>query len=411
MDLEHRPDEGGIGEETVQQMLLLAERLRESHGGELDDEAIVAVSEATGAPVDYVRIALARRPTAEKPTVTKRMRAAYLSLEPEERRWIGAAAGGAAFGFFSALDARTGNASYGLFGIGLILALALGAYNAATSKTPRVGAIAGAILGSIGFLAHSMFGLLFQAQYSVEPWTLIPVTLAGALGGFLLQKMVGANRKSLGLRDPAAERQELLRQLHDLQDRLTSGEQAMTFLSVDIVGSTQLKAGVDPLKVEFTFTEYHRFIEVATEKYGGRVHSTAGDGVICAFDHPQPAFQAAKNIQIGIIELNTFRNRLDAPLVLRCGIHCGSVVAPDARDVKSVNFAHVIDVAAHLQKVCAPGGIAISREAAFAIPGGPAKIGPETVHVDGVEACQWRPRTAVAPHAVEAPPPFLPEES
>lgn len=392
-------------------MLLLAERLRESHGGELDDEAIVAVSEATGAPVDYVRIALARRPAAEKQTATKRMRSAYLSLDPEERRWIGAAACGGAFGFFSALDSISGSSSYGLFGICLIIALILGAYNAATSKTTRVGAISGAILGGIGFLSHSMFGLLFQARYVVEPWMMIPLTLGGALGGYFLQRIVGANRKSLGLRDPAVERQELLRQLHDLQDRLTSGEQAMTFLSVDIVGSTQLKAGVDPLKVEFTFTEYHRFIEMATEKYGGRVHSTAGDGVICAFDHPQPAFQAAKNIQIGIIELNTFRNRLDAPLVLRCGIHCGAVVAPDARDVKSVNFAHVIDVAAHLQKVCAPGGIAISRKAALALTGGLATVGSETVSVDGVDACQWRPRTVAATHVPDSPPPFLPGEA
>src|SRR4051812_45517842 len=101
-------------------MLLLAERLRESHGGELDDEAIQAVSEATGAPIDYVRIAVARRPEAEQKTVTKKWRSAYLSLDPDERAWVAAGALGAGAGIAYALNHRFTN-SNGLFGILMIL--------------------------------------------------------------------------------------------------------------------------------------------------------------------------------------------------------------------------------------------------------------------------------------------------
>jgi class 3 adenylate cyclase len=405
VSLEHRVD-GGISEDTVQQMLLLAERLRESHGGELDDEAIVAVAEATGAPVDYVRIAVARRGETEKQTLTKKLRSTYLSLDPDERSWVASAGIGAIVGLMTALDARTGSASYGLFGIFMILAVVLGMANISLSRDSRLATISGAVLGAIAFIAHSFFGLLLQARFQVSPWALIPITGLAAVLGFLTHSVVSRNRKSLGLKDATAERHDLLRQLVDLQEKLRSGEQAMTFLSVDIVGSTRLKGGVDPLSVEFTFNEYHQFVEQATARYGGRVHSTAGDGVTCVFDQPQQAFAAAKNMQVGIIELNTFRNKLGSPIVLRCGIHAGAVVAPDARDVTSVNFAHVIDIAAHLQKVCPPGGIVVSEAAAIHIPGGPVKIGDEKVQAQEVSGYIWRPRVLNVHAAASVPPPL-----
>lgn len=388
-------------------MLLLAERLRESHGGELDDEAIIAVSEATGAPVDYVRIALANRPRDEKQTVTKKLRGTYLSLGPEERAWVTAGAIGAGAGIAYALNERFPR-SNGLFGIFMILLLAVGFFAVATRKTSRLAWISGALLGCVGVISSSVFGLLLGLASNGSPWEILPLTVASAVLGFALQKLVNQNRKALGLKDPTEERQDLLRQLVELQDKLNSGQQSLTFLSVDIVGSSRMKAGANPLNVEYTFNEYHQFVDRVTTKYGGRVHSTAGDGVTCAFDHPQPAFQAAKNMQIELIELNTFGNKLGAPIVLRCGIHTGSVVTPDAHDVTSLNFAHVIDIAAHLQKVCPAGGIAISKESAIYVK--PAVVSDETVDADGVEGYVWRPKTQAATKPAATPPPFLPEQ-
>ena len=383
-------------------MLLLAERLRESHGGELDDDAILAVSEATGAPVDYVRIAVARRAETEKQTVTKKLRSTYLSLDPEERAWVLSAGTGAASGMMYALNARF--YSNGLFGIFMILLFVLGLFVVGTSKTSRIATIAGAILGGVAFIGASLFGLLFGAYMRVDPVAFIPFTVLAAVCGNVAHRLLVKNKSSLGLKDPLAERQELLRQLVDLQDRLKTGEQSMTFLSVDIVGSTRLKQHADALNVEFTFNEYHGFVEMVTQKYGGHVHSTAGDGVTCVFDHPQQAFAAARNLQVGIIELNTFRNRLGKPLVLRCGIHTGAVVAPDAKDKTSVNFAHVIDMAAHMQKAAPEGGIAVSQESAIHIPGGPKSVGEEKTQVDGMTAYIWRSRRS----GQSLPPPMVP---
>jgi class 3 adenylate cyclase len=408
--VEQRLEGEQISADQVEQMLELAERLREAHGGDLDDEAIVAVAEATGAPIDYVRIAVARRPKEQTQTVTKKLRGSYLSLDPEERAWVTAGALGAGAGIAYALNVRLPR-SNGLFEILMIIMVVIGLYAVATRKDARMATISGAILGAVSVIASSVFGLLLGLGATGSPMMIIPLTFVSAFAGFALHKVVSQNRKTLGLRDPAVERQDLLRQLHELQAQLESGKQSLTFLSVDMVGSTRMKVGADPLKVEFTFNEYHKFVEMATTKYDGRIHSTAGDGVTCAFDDSHQAFRAALFMQTAIFELNTFRNQLGKPIVLRCGIHTGDVVAPDAHDVTSVNFAHVIDIAAHLQKVCPEGGIVISQLSASEIPRASSVIGSERLEVDGITGYVWRPKTKAAPIASEAPPPFAPEQA
>jgi class 3 adenylate cyclase len=394
-----------LTDDSVQQMLQLAERLREANGGELDDSAILAVSEATGAPVEYVRLALRLR-SEKKQSLLKKLRSEYLSMDPDVRRNVAAGVMGMLCAFLSSLDTKTQNTSYGIFGMLMLVAAAAGLYNLAVSKDSRSAAIAGAIFGGLWFAGSSVFAFLFQLQNPrVESLLLIPASLGGALMGLVLQKIVDQYRGKLGLKDPVKERQDLLRQLVTLQEKLRSGEQSMTFLSVDIVGSTRMKEMADPLSIEFTFNEYHSFIDMVTRKYGGRVHSTAGDGLTCAFDHPQQAYGAARNIQAGMIELNTFRNKVGVPIVLRCGIHTGTVMAPNAEDIKSVNFAHVIDIAAHLQKACPPGGVAVSEAAAMLLPGGPAALGPQLVEAMGVRGVVWTPKQPLPQPSVQPPAP------
>ena len=190
-----------------------------------------------------------------------------------------------------------------------------------------------------------------------------------------------------------------------LQDKLRTGEQSISFLSLDIVGSTKIKAAADPLSVEFTFTEYHHFVDRIVKQHGGKVHSTAGDGITCAFEHPQQAYMAARQIQSGLVELNAFRNKTGVPLVLRAGVHTGNVVVPPGEDITKVNFAHVIDMSAHIQKVCPPGGIAVSEVSSRLIPGGGATIGQELIESHDIKAFVWKPR-AITPDLQLAPPPM-----
>jgi class 3 adenylate cyclase len=273
------------------------------------------------------------------------------------------------------------------------------------AKSPRVAALSSGLMGIVYFTSHSVFGLLLQARFTVQPFWLIPLTAGCAAAGYFLNEFMGKNRRTFGLKDPVQERQELLRQLMDLQERLKGGEQSCTFLSVDVVASTALKSKApDQFSIEYSFSEYHDFVNFIVKKHSGRIHSTAGDGVTATFDTPQQAFAAAKNLQVGLIELNTFRNKLGSPIILRCGIHSGAVNAPDGNDLKTLNFSEVIDIAAHLQKACPPGGIAVSQYAAVQVQGGPKAIGSEQIETSGVLAYIWTPRNRFATPEIAPPP-------
>jgi class 3 adenylate cyclase len=403
-----------LTDDGVQQMLLLAERLRESSGGVLDDAAILAVSEATGAPPEYVRLAVKLR-HPEKEALGDRVRNSFLTLEPDTRRYVAAAGTATGLGVVEGLsrwfqvadrwNQPVGSAALQLVQVIAILLITGAIYNLAVSKDSKIAAFAGALFGGLSCTVFVIVCTILQVPNTASYW-LVPLAGLGALGGLFMHKIVDAYRGRLGLNDPVRERQELLKQLVDIQDRLRSGEQAISFLSCDIVGSTRMKQMSDSLSVEFTFTEYHKFVEMIARRYGGRVHSTAGDGITLAFDSPSQAFGAARTIQTGIIELNTFRNKIGVPIVLRCGIHTGKVMAPDASDVTTINFAEVIDISAHLQKACPPGGIVVSDTTAAALPGGPAAVGSEKVITDSMAGYVWLPKSAARPAGAGGPPPM-----
>jgi len=387
-------------------MLDLAERIQAANGGELDDAAILAVSEATGAPADYVRLAMRLRPQQKKRGFLQQAKTEYLGLEPEARRNVIGGLLGAGFALAGVLSTQLVDSYSGLLGVVQIIFATLAVYSCAVAKDARSAAVTGAVVAGIGFIFATLFQALFHTKGSIEAAWIVPLTLGGALLGLTVNKLVSKNRPKFGLKDPVQERQELLRQLVQLQDKLNSGAQPIAFLSVDIVGSTKMKQDADALSIEYTFNEYHQFVERTVRKYGGRVHSTAGDGMTCAFDTAPQAFGAAKNIQAGMIELNTFGNKTGIPLVLRAGIHVGEVVTPKPGDIASLNFAHVIDIAAHMQKIAPPGGIVVSGPAANQLPGGPLAVGTEHVETQNVSGIVWQPRAIAAVQESGGPPPF-----
>ena len=403
-------------------MLMLAERLRAQNGGRLDDSAIQAVAEATGVPSEYVRLAVRMRKQTEDKHPLAAVRDQYLALESHVRRYVLTGVNATFCALFYSLGQRSewmleqaqrannrsdlSSPASLLMMISLVW-LSLGLYNIAVSRETKVAATSGAILGGGFFAANSFFSFIvgLPANAQMPPILLLPFTVVGAVGGLALQRAVSKNRAKLGLTDPVAERQQLLKQLVDLRDKLESGEQSTTFLSIDIVGSTRMKEVADPLAVEFTFTEYHKYVERAAKKFSGTIHSTAGDGVTCAFEHPAQAFNAAKSIQMGLIELNTFRNKIGVPIRVRQGIHTGTIIAADSGDIRSVNFAHVIDVAAHLQKQATPGSIVVSDTALPYVPGQGAAVGTDRVSAAGVGGLVWVPKVTAAESTSATPPP------
>ena len=392
-----RASDGTLTEEDIQQMIMLASRLREQSGGELDDDALIAVSEATGAPLDYIRLAMRSAPQqTRKRSFSDQLRQSFLSFEPDTRRLVMAAvlALGAGFAQFWT-GALPGGDPSGLFSILTFVMWMGGFYNAAVSRSPRTAILAGALLGIVSQIAASFFSMLdgiltLEAHGGSNMPLAIACTIVGALGGAVGHEVLKKNRKKLGLGDPVEERHQLLTQLLEIQSKLKQDEKHVSFVSVDVVGSTRIKTENEHIAVEYTFNEYHKYIEQIALKHSGKVHSTAGDGVTCVFDEAKDAILAGKAMQAGLFEFNAFKNKLKNPVEMRAAVHTGNVLAP-GKEATAVNFAHVIDVAAHLQKLAEPGTLAVSQEAAIYV-GGLDSIGPERIQAEDTKAAVWRPK-------------------
>lgn len=228
-------------------------------------------------------------------------------------------------------------------------------------RTIRVATVAYLVSGAIGLLPIAANGqTVVQAQggwgtYLTNTAILLVLTnlvaLLGALGGRVQAR--ASQERSLQRNDPASLLAEMLR----IQMRLSDADTTVCVLVVDAARSSEMKLNADPLAVEFSFREYQNWIERISAKFGGRVHSTAGDGAVVAFPNCVDAFLAAKQIQTDVGRFNEESNRLALPFRLRIGLHVGEV----AGDLDQVQFTAVIDVAAHIEAVSLVGGIAASE--------------------------------------------------
>lgn len=383
----------------VLQALQLSERLREVKGDALDSEEYLAISEATGVSEEYIRFLEQDKVSKAGRNFVDRIRTQFFSLDSDTRRYVMSGFLGTLVALLLTigfkLDSFTGFALGSNFSVFQTIACVIGigaAYNAAMAKTQKSAAITGAIFGVLSYVLGTIFAMILMLRGLNYPPSLVLVCGGGgAIAALAVHAIFNSGKKGHSVaRDRNVARQDLLKQLVDLQEQLREGQQTATFLSLDVVGSTKMKLGSDPLAVEFTFTEYHQFVERIAEKHFGKIHSTAGDGITVAFEHPQNAFNAARQIQTGLVEFNAFRNKLDQPVQLRAGIHTGQVLAPEAGNMSSINFASVIDIAAHLQKECPIGGVAVSDAASMAITGGASAIGTDRVTVHDMGATIWR---------------------
>lgn len=380
----------------VLQAMQLAERLRDIKGENLDSDDYQAISEATGVSAEYLKFVEKSERETVKRGFLDEIREQYFALENDTRRLVLSGL----FATFTSLLWKVGDKvdsitsiagrQYGVFQTVAYIIMMAALYNAAVSKNHRAAVLAGLVFGMTSFLMGSIFSFVFFiSNVQVSPPMILVWSAAAAFIGFLAHSVYAKYLQKNAKKGNTNARQDLLKRLVDLQEQLREGQQSVCFLSLDVVGSTKMKIGADPLAIEYTFNEYHKFVEKVAEKHSGRVHSTAGDGITVAFDHPQQAFNAAKQIQTGLIEFNALRNKIDQPLTLRAGIHAGEIVAPEAGNVTSVNFASVIDIAAHLQKEAPVGGIAVSDAAGAMIMGGPKAIGNDRVCAHDTWATIW----------------------
>jgi class 3 adenylate cyclase len=185
-------------------------------------------------------------------------------------------------------------------------------------------------------------------------------------------------------------REELLAQMIEIQKRLEGERVRRTFLSIDVVSSSELKRSADELLVEYSFNQYRRFIEEIVLAEGGQVQSTAGDGTMAMFSSDAAAVRAALRMQNELASFNAQHNRLPRPFHIRCGINAGEVALMPGQPIGYLQSA-VIDRAAALQKSAPSGDIVVSGDLSAE---GLATLGRYGRHPDspegGVRGFSWR---------------------
>jgi class 3 adenylate cyclase len=190
--------------------------------------------------------------------------------------------------------------------------------------------------------------------------------------------------------DSEKARQELLQRYQMIERALKkAGRKQCSFLSVDVVGSTQMKVGEEKHKVDATFRAYELMLRAILERCGAWKQAWTPDGVmVCFLDH-NLAVRAGKEILQALrTNFNESENMLRTPFRVRCGLNVGEVqIFPDS-DLEKVTD-RVIDVAGHMQKQASPDTLWVPAEAYNRLE---TKAGfqPMEAIVDGYHVYQWK---------------------
>lgn len=215
-----------------------------------------------------------------------------------------------------------------------------------------------------GLIPLGSFGYAYIAD--TLPWGLVGnlvfaflIGLMSGLGALIEERAALDSR--LQRDDPAA----LLAEMVEIQLKLNPSTSSVCVMVVDAAKSSVMKAEADPLVAEWTFREYQRFLAEIVARFGGRVHSTAGDGAVMYFSDPSCGFRAAQTIQTEVGEFNTTVSKLKSPFRLRIGLHSG----PVAGEIEKVQFTEVIDIAAHVEAASQVGGICVTEPVATLLEG------------------------------------------
>ncbi len=124
-------------------------------------------------------------------------------------------------------------------------------------------------------------------------------------------------------------------------------------VSLDVAGYSRLMVE-DDIGTLRTLEWVRELIGEAARRHHGRIASTAGDGFLLAFDSSVAAVKCASEVQDQMQAVNRERNAAH-PMLLRAGVNIGDVMDRDG-DV----FGDAVNIAARVQALAEPGGVALT---------------------------------------------------
>lgn len=128
-------------------------------------------------------------------------------------------------------------------------------------------------------------------------------------------------------------------------------------LATDVVGFSRLMGTDEEATLARLLALRAEMIDPTVLSHHGRIFKTTGDGLLAEFTSVVAAVQCAAKIQIAMAS----RGSVDSPerrIVLRVGINLGDIII-EGDDV----YGDGVNIAARLESICEPGGVAISASA------------------------------------------------
>jgi adenylate cyclase len=126
-------------------------------------------------------------------------------------------------------------------------------------------------------------------------------------------------------------------------------------LSADVVGFSRLMEADESGTLARLQAERRELIEPKIGEHNGRVVKLMGDGVLVEFASVVDAVECAVGMQRGMAERNAALGD-GQPIVLRIGINLGDVII-EGGDI----YGDGVNLAARLEALAEPGGVAVSR--------------------------------------------------
>jgi class 3 adenylate cyclase len=133
-------------------------------------------------------------------------------------------------------------------------------------------------------------------------------------------------------------------------------------IAADVAGYSRLM-GVDEDGTFRRLSERREVMDSLIEQYGGRIANAAGDSVIAEFPSVVAALECAIGVQRAHAQLNAALAS-NQRVAFRIGVHLGDVLVKDG-DL----FGDGVNIAARLEQLAEPGGIAISARVKEEITG------------------------------------------
>ncbi|HEY1976742.1 MAG TPA: hypothetical protein VGG89_09370 [Candidatus Baltobacteraceae bacterium] len=198
-----------------------------------------------------------------------------------------------------------------------------------------------------------------------------------------------AAQKSVLAADSEEAREELVRKYREIEQALNDAKRKRcTFLSIDVVGSTQMKDGESDIDITATFKAYEDLLKRTFLVNRAWKQAWTPDGVMICFVDRDKALASAKSILEKLDPFNRRDNKLKTPFQVRCGMNEGDVAIFEDTNLEKV-VDHIIDVAGHMQKHAAPDTLWMSEELYNALDDR-SGFGPADAEVDGLTAYAWK---------------------